>query len=200
MIVTRRFNQTKRLLSWAFAPYSTSGNEDQLHTGTPTRYVPPSGFDYPLDGLRPSLPCRSCFISAALMGFTSSKRSPFTRYHDRFRSRCTHIPFCFALCSPSAVEPDRKVPVSGFSPLRKSLANRNAINKPATGCSPEVPPFQGSFDGKPYLNLHSGSSRSLCQSADRSRQPAHDSEYQSACPSSHPPPRRNAARRTGQPS
>jgi hypothetical protein len=36
----------------------------------PARYVPPSGFGYPLGGLLPSVPCRSYFIPAALMGFT----------------------------------------------------------------------------------------------------------------------------------
>lgn len=132
--------------------------------------------------------------------FASSERSPFARYHDRFQPRCTHLPFFFALSSPSAVEPDRKAAVPGFSPLRKSLANEPAINTLATGCSPEVSPFQGSLGNKPCPNLHSGSSHSLRQSADRNRQSAHDSEYQSACSSSHPPPRRNAAQRTGHPS
>jgi hypothetical protein len=36
----------------------------------PARYVPPSGFGYPLDGLLPRIPCRFCFTPAALMGFT----------------------------------------------------------------------------------------------------------------------------------
>jgi len=35
----------------------------------PARYVPPSGFGYPLDGLLPSDPGRSCFVPAAPMGF-----------------------------------------------------------------------------------------------------------------------------------
>jgi hypothetical protein len=34
------------------------------------RYVPPSGFGYPLGGLLPPSPCQSCLIPAALMGFT----------------------------------------------------------------------------------------------------------------------------------
>jgi hypothetical protein len=41
-----------------------------LITGMPTRHVPPSGFDYPLDGLLPLIPCRFSFTPAALMGFT----------------------------------------------------------------------------------------------------------------------------------
>ena len=36
----------------------------------PARYVPSSGFGYPLDGLLPRIPCRFCFTPAALMGFT----------------------------------------------------------------------------------------------------------------------------------
>jgi hypothetical protein len=59
-----------QLLSWAFVPYSTSGAEGPLTAGLPTCYVPPSGFGYPLGGLLPSIPCRSCFVPAALVGFT----------------------------------------------------------------------------------------------------------------------------------
>ena len=35
-----------------------------------THWGPPSGFGYPHDGLRPSIPGRSCFIPAALLGFS----------------------------------------------------------------------------------------------------------------------------------
>jgi hypothetical protein len=59
-----------QLLSWALVPYSTSRIEGPLAAGSPARYVPPSGFGYPLGGLRPSIPCRFCFTPAALMGFT----------------------------------------------------------------------------------------------------------------------------------
>jgi hypothetical protein len=45
-------------------------NPRSTHAGSPTRYVPPSGFGYPRDGLLPSIPCRFCFTPAALMGFT----------------------------------------------------------------------------------------------------------------------------------
>jgi hypothetical protein len=51
-------------------PYSTSGIGGPLTAGLPTYFVPPSGFGYPLDGFLPSIPCRSCFVPAALMGFT----------------------------------------------------------------------------------------------------------------------------------
>jgi len=45
-------------------------NPRSTHAGSPTRFVPPSGFGYPLDGLLPSIPCRFSFTPAALLGFT----------------------------------------------------------------------------------------------------------------------------------
>jgi hypothetical protein len=60
----------RQLLSWAFAPYSTSGFRGPLTAGSPARYVPPTGFGYPLDGLLPLSPCRFSFAPAALLGFT----------------------------------------------------------------------------------------------------------------------------------
>jgi hypothetical protein len=50
----------------------TAHQESKVHLPRvqPTRYVPPSGFDYPPGGLLPSIPCRFFFTPAALMGLT----------------------------------------------------------------------------------------------------------------------------------
>jgi hypothetical protein len=45
-------------------------NRRSTHAGSPARFVPPSGFGYPLGGLLPSVPCRFFFTPAALLGFT----------------------------------------------------------------------------------------------------------------------------------
>jgi hypothetical protein len=59
------------LLSWASGPYSTLRLGDPLVAGAANaHYGPPSGFGYPLGGLRPPSPCRFCFTPAALLGFT----------------------------------------------------------------------------------------------------------------------------------
>jgi len=61
----------RRLLSWASAPFST--DQDRRSTSSrvlPARYVPPSGFGYPPDGLLPAIPSRFCFTPAALLGLT----------------------------------------------------------------------------------------------------------------------------------
>jgi hypothetical protein len=57
----------------------------------PSRYVPPSGFGYPLGGLLPRIPCRFCFTPAALLGFTL-RRFPLSECLTVFRLRGTHVP------------------------------------------------------------------------------------------------------------
>jgi hypothetical protein len=53
-------------------PFPSAHKEPWVHLprALPTRYVPPSGFGYPLDGLLPTVPRRFCFAPAALLGFT----------------------------------------------------------------------------------------------------------------------------------
>jgi hypothetical protein len=60
------------------------------------RYVPPSGFGYPLDGLLPPSPCRPCFVPAALMGFTL-RSLPLSRGIQPFPAGRTHMPFLLPL-------------------------------------------------------------------------------------------------------
>jgi len=58
----------------------TALQESEVHSSraSPTRFVPPSGFGYPLDGLLPRIPCRFCFTPAALLGF-SLRRFPLPK-------------------------------------------------------------------------------------------------------------------------
>jgi len=52
--------------------FPSAHQEPQVHLTRvlPSRYVPSSGFGYPLDGFLPAVPCRFCFAPAALLGFT----------------------------------------------------------------------------------------------------------------------------------
>jgi hypothetical protein len=105
-----------RLLSWAFFPYSTSRIAGPLAASLPARFVPPSGFDYPLDGFLPSIPCRFSFTPAALMGFTL--RSVLLPEGIRvIAPGRTHLPFYLAVFPPieSPGRPDR-LRFLGFSP------------------------------------------------------------------------------------
>jgi hypothetical protein len=69
-------------------PVPTALEESEVHSSRakPSRYVPPSGFGYPLGGLLPRIPCRFCFAPAALMGFTL-RRFPLPGGLDRPFSR-----------------------------------------------------------------------------------------------------------------
>jgi hypothetical protein len=112
-----------RPLSWAFVPFSTSGTKGLLGTGLPARYVPPSGFGYPLDGLLPLVPRRFFFTPAALMGFTL--RSFLLPKGIRvFRPGRTHLPFNPAVFPP----PKRRAGPTGLgfwvSPLSEVPDNR----------------------------------------------------------------------------
>jgi hypothetical protein len=101
----------------------------------PARYVPPSGFGYPLDGFLPPGPCRPCFRPTALLGFTLrsiplSQGIPrvTTGKHPRTVSPCTHPGY----------ESRAAVPNRGswaLPPLRVPYDHRGFSTETA-GCSP----------------------------------------------------------------
>jgi hypothetical protein len=64
------------------------------------RYVPPSGFGYPLDGLLPPSPRRFYFTPAALLGFTL-RSFPLSKGIRSFPGRSTHLPFLPPVFPPS---------------------------------------------------------------------------------------------------
>jgi len=114
------------------------------HAGSPTRYVPPSGFGYPPGGLLPSIPCRFFFAPAALLGFTLrsvllSKGVPVHYHPDgptyRFAHRCSRR---------RSDGPAQRAAVPGLQPFRESLAAGQRVSLPAAGCSLGFCPFQGS--------------------------------------------------------
>jgi len=76
----------------------------------PARYVPPSGFGYPLDGFLPSHPCRLCFAPAALLGF------PFGVFPSRKVTARLH-----------AIEPTYRFPELSLPPSSGGPANPAAV-------------------------------------------------------------------------
>jgi len=128
--------------------FPTAHEESKVHSARalPTRYVPPSGFGHPLDGLLPSVPHRFCLTPAALMGFTlrsfllpegircvSATEGPTYRFAHRYTRATAPEGAC--------VEPARWAAVPGLSPFRESLAAEHGFNMPAAGGSLGVFPF-----------------------------------------------------------
>jgi hypothetical protein len=157
---------TNQLLSWAFAPYSTSGIRGSLHAGLPARHVPPSGFAYPLDGLHPLIPCRFCFAPAALMGFTLrsfllSQGIRCSSHPDEptYRSTCR--------CSRRRSDGPAQTGLGSWvSTLPRVPGDRQVFNSPIAGCSLGFLPFQGSplttsFEPSPELLSRASRTRRL---------------------------------------
>jgi hypothetical protein len=112
-------------------PSAHEGSEVHSTRALPARYVPPSGFGYPLDGLLPPSPCRLFFVPAALMGFTLRSFLLLKGIHTFPRGR-THLPF-----QPS-VFPTRRsglgrpngLRLLGFDPSRSPSRSDTGLVRP----------------------------------------------------------------------
>jgi hypothetical protein len=107
------------------------------------RYVPPSGFGYPLDGLLLPSPCQPCFMPTALLGFTLRSIPLSQGFRD-----------VSARMNPPAVSPDSTAfaeamthPVRprllGFDPSESPLRAERVISTSTAGCSPGFSPLPG---------------------------------------------------------
>jgi hypothetical protein len=124
-----------------------------------TRYVPPAGFGYPLDGLLPPRPRRFCFTPAALLGFTL-RSFPISKGIRPFPSRRAHMPFL-----PPIFPPPRRwagPTVRGFWALTllRVPGGLTGFNSPTAGCSLGFYPLRV-FRRQPGPSFHSGSSHAL---------------------------------------
>jgi hypothetical protein len=110
--------------------------DSEVHTSraSQARYVPPSGFGYPLDGLLPPSPCRFCFAPAALMGF-ALRSFPLSQGIHASPRRRTHLPFHL----PFLPLPEQRAGPTGPGSWALTLArvpgDRPGVSEPTTGCS-----------------------------------------------------------------
>jgi hypothetical protein len=124
-------------------PTAHQGSEVHLTRALPARYVPPSGFGYPLDGLLPPSPCRPFFVPTALMGFPlRSVPLPESRTASPPHS---HPPAVSSDAAPGAKHqagtPDRGSWALSFP---RVPGDRGGFSASPAGYSLGVCPFQGS--------------------------------------------------------
>jgi hypothetical protein len=150
----------------------------------PARYVPPSGFGYPLDGFLPSNPCRFCFTPTALMGFTL-RSLPLSKSSRAFPLARTHLPFLLAFLPPPKRWAGPQGRGSWVSTSQESLANEHVVSAPPAGYSPGFRPSRA-CRWKPCPGSPPNSSHALPGASDRSLATACASEYQSAPTWFHP--------------
>jgi hypothetical protein len=110
--------------------------------GVPARYDPPPGFGYPLDGFRPSGPCRFCFTPAALLGFTLRSLLLPEGFRRVPAAKDPHAVSPAVLRSARGGRPARQASASGLRPFRKSLAFARGFRPRDAGCSLGFRPFR----------------------------------------------------------
>jgi len=111
-----------------------------------TRFAPPSGFGYPLDGLLPPGSGRPYLMPTALLGFPPFGASSFRKVSPGVSTR--DEPTCRLPCrSPLQANPaaERGRPrLLGFDPFGSPLAGLPQLALTSAGCSLGFRPFQGS--------------------------------------------------------
>jgi hypothetical protein len=112
-----------------------------LTRALPARYVPPSGFGYPLDGLLPFEALPAPFMPAALLGFTL-RSLPSPEVPERHRPGRTHIPFAsIGEMATAAATRDQRTAVPGLRPSGEFLPRQKAVDLLVTRRLPWVFPF-----------------------------------------------------------
>jgi len=102
----------------------------------PTRYVPSSGFGYPLDGLLPRIPGRFCFTPAALLGFALRRFVPSRGcpgLSAEAKPTCRLVRRLFPRRSGG---PAQRTPATGFTPPGSALRSCGGLAR-----QPPAPPM-----------------------------------------------------------
>jgi hypothetical protein len=139
----------ERLLSWALGPYNTFRHRGSTsREPCQARFVPPSGFGYPLGGLLPPKPGRACFIPTAFLGFFPSERSPLSRWLPRFRDGRTRMPLAQRDLPQAYLRTGAKDTDFQALTLSRVPCCKRGINPLRAGGSLGISPFQGVPTGR----------------------------------------------------
>jgi hypothetical protein len=176
----------------------TAHEESKVHSpqALPACYVPPPGFGYPLDGLLPSVPGRTCFVPAALLGLTLRSLPP-AKSVSTLPSALTHIPFGLTLVRVCTADRTARARFLGFALPAGPSPPGAGLWRQTVGCSLGLLPSRVCRLG-PGAGFRPHSSHVLGPAS----LPHQDctSEYRSAFAWTHLRTHREGAREAGQPS
>jgi hypothetical protein len=156
-----------------------------LSQGCPPCFVPPSGFGYPLDGLRPRVPGRFFFTPTALLGFTL-RRFPLSRgFHDV--SAGTNLPTVSSSSFSAARRHQTGLMSLGFQVYtsRECLVIDRGFRPTTTGASHGVRPSRVR-SRQPCRDFSQAPLARFAKLGDASPNPTGAPEYQSALAWSRP--------------
>jgi hypothetical protein len=135
------------------------GTKVHCTRASPARYVPPSGFDYPLDGFLPSNPSRFCFTPTALTGF-ALRSVPLPGDFQTFPLRRPTYRSALPSSRRRSNGPASKDAVPGFDPPESPWRSGPLLTHRNAGCSLGIHPSRA-YRRKPHLGFHPGSSHVL---------------------------------------
>jgi len=180
-----------------FFPSAHQGSEVHSTRVLPSRYVPPSGFGYPLGGLLPPSPCRFCFTPAALMGF-ALRSLPLSKGIRAFPRGRTHLPFLPSVFPSPKLWAGPTGRGSWALTLPRVPGDQTGINSPTAGCSLGLCPSRVCWR-EPCSGLHPNSSHALLRMPTLRLPFAGAPESQSTLAWPRPPHRAGRVKRTRQP-
>jgi hypothetical protein len=111
--------------------------------GSTPRYVPPSGFGYPLDGLLLPSPCRVWFAPAALLGFTLRSFPLSPRYPWRLRPEGPTCRFSAGTVSVETMTRSGRPRLLGFAPCESPSRSARVFSTTVRRLLPWVSPLSG---------------------------------------------------------
>jgi hypothetical protein len=139
---SRTTNSSHELLR----PFSTDQDRRSTCRGScRTHYGPPSGFGYPLDGLRPSVPSRLLFQANSALGIPPLRSMTSRQVSRRFHLGGTRIPFNSTLFPKPKLQAGPTSPGSRALSLTGAPIICNGFSAAGAGNSLGVRPLPGCF-------------------------------------------------------
>ena len=132
-----------------FAPLTLASREIRFTRALPARHLPPSGFDYPLDGFLSRATRRPCFVPAAPLGFSLRSLLLAEGHSGVFHRDSPRLPLPVGLTRPTEVcTALSNGPATGYILERVPCEPAGCLARHGRRMLPWVLPFPGIVTGE----------------------------------------------------